>query len=58
MTSVKVFDPAMGAPTSVIGAAVAWLVTNPAADELQRTNIDAQSLALDRGLHPAWGASA
>ena len=52
------FDPAMGAPTSVVGAAVAWLVTDPAADELQRTNIDAQSLALDRGLHPAWGASA
>ena len=52
------FDPAMGAPTSVVGAAVAWLVTDPAADELQRTNIDAQLLALERGLHPAWGANA
>ena len=49
------FDPTAGAPTSVIGAVVAWLVTNPAADELQRTNIDAQPLALERGLHPAWG---
>jgi NAD(P)-dependent dehydrogenase (short-subunit alcohol dehydrogenase family) len=51
------FDPAMGAPTSVVGAAVAWLVTDPAADELQRTNIDAQPLALERGLHAAWGAA-
>lgn len=51
------FDPTKGAPTSVVGAAVAWLVTDPAADELQRTNIDAQPLALERGLHPAWGAA-
>ena len=49
------FDPNAGAPTSVVGAAVAWLVTDPAADDLQRTNIDAQPLALERGLHPAWG---
>ena len=49
------FDPNAGAPTSVVGAAVAWLITDPAADELQRTNIDAQPLALERGLHPAWG---
>jgi NAD(P)-dependent dehydrogenase (short-subunit alcohol dehydrogenase family) len=48
------FDPAMGAPPSAVGAAVAWLVTDPAADELQRTNIDAQPLALERNLHPAW----
>lgn len=51
------FDPAMGAPTSVVGAAVAWLITDPAADELQRTNIDAQPLAIERGLHPAWGVN-
>lgn len=50
------FDPAMGAPTSVMGAVVAWLVTDHVADELQHTNIDAQPLALERGLHPAWGA--
>lgn len=52
------FEPAMGAPTSVVGAAIAWLVTDPAADELQRTNIDAQELALERNLHPAWGKGA
>jgi NAD(P)-dependent dehydrogenase (short-subunit alcohol dehydrogenase family) len=48
------FDPNAGAPTSVVGAAVAWLVTDLAADDLQRTNIDAQPLALERALHPAW----
>lgn len=49
------FDPAKGAPTSVVGAAIAWLVTSSEADDLQRTNIDAQPLALERGLHAAWG---
>jgi NAD(P)-dependent dehydrogenase (short-subunit alcohol dehydrogenase family) len=52
------FDPSLGAPTSVVGAAVAWLVTDPDADALQTTNIDAQPLALERNLHPAWGAAA
>jgi NAD(P)-dependent dehydrogenase (short-subunit alcohol dehydrogenase family) len=49
------FDPRAGAPTSVVGAAVAWLVTDRDADQLQRTNIDAQTLALERGLHAPWG---
>ena len=31
--------PGAAAPPAAIGAAVAWLVTDPAADELQRTNI-------------------
>ena len=48
---------AAGAPPSAIGAAVAWIVTDPAADVLQRVNIDAQSLVLERGLYPAWGTA-
>lgn len=52
------FDPAAGAPPSAVGAAVAWLVTSPEADELQRTDIDAQPLALERGLHAPWSAAA
>jgi NAD(P)-dependent dehydrogenase (short-subunit alcohol dehydrogenase family) len=48
------FDLSMFAPPAAVGAAVAWLVTSPEADALQRTNIDAQDIALDRGLHPDW----
>jgi hypothetical protein len=48
------FDPSWAAPPTAIGAAVAWLVRSPEADELQRTDIQAQSLALERNLYPDW----
>jgi NAD(P)-dependent dehydrogenase (short-subunit alcohol dehydrogenase family) len=48
------FDPSWGAPPAAIGAAVAWLVRSPEADELQRIDIQAQSLALERNLYPDW----
>jgi len=48
------FDPAWAGPPPAIGAAVAWLVTAPEAAELQRQNIDAQPLALERNLYPDW----
>jgi len=48
------FDPKWAAPPSAVGAAVAWLVTDREADGLQRGEIAAQQLALDKGLHPDW----
>jgi NAD(P)-dependent dehydrogenase (short-subunit alcohol dehydrogenase family) len=48
------FDPSWAAPPAAVGAAVAWLVTSPEADALQRQNIAAQQLVLDRGLFPDW----
>jgi NAD(P)-dependent dehydrogenase (short-subunit alcohol dehydrogenase family) len=48
------FDPKWAGPPAAIGAAVAWLVTAPEADALQRGNIDAQDLAIERGLYPNW----
>jgi NAD(P)-dependent dehydrogenase (short-subunit alcohol dehydrogenase family) len=48
------FDPSWGGPPPAIGAAVAWLVTSSDADELQRQNISAQELVLERGLFPDW----
>jgi NAD(P)-dependent dehydrogenase (short-subunit alcohol dehydrogenase family) len=48
------FDPRWAGPPAAIGAAVAWLVTAPEADALQRGNIDAQDLAIERGLYPNW----
>jgi NAD(P)-dependent dehydrogenase (short-subunit alcohol dehydrogenase family) len=50
------FDPSLGAPPSAIGAAIRWLVTEPAADELMWNNIDAQDLVLERKIHPDWRA--
>jgi NAD(P)-dependent dehydrogenase (short-subunit alcohol dehydrogenase family) len=47
-------DVSLGAPPSVIGAAVAWLVTNPDADALMRTDIDGQAIAIERALCPDW----
>ncbi|HVW41094.1 MAG TPA: SDR family oxidoreductase [Amycolatopsis sp.] len=41
-------------PPAAVGAAVAWLVTSPEADALQRGNIDAQDIAIERGLYPDW----
>lgn len=48
------FDPRRAAPPAVVGAAVAWLLTSPEADELQHGDVHAQQLALDHGLHPDW----
>jgi NAD(P)-dependent dehydrogenase (short-subunit alcohol dehydrogenase family) len=48
------YDPTAGAPPSAIGATVAWLVTDPAADPLMWGNVEAQELALERGLCPDW----
>ena len=42
------------APPSVVGTAIAWLVTNPEADGMQRHTVHAQELALEKGLHPDW----
>jgi NAD(P)-dependent dehydrogenase (short-subunit alcohol dehydrogenase family) len=48
------FDPSWAGPPAAVGSAVAWLVTSPEADALQRANVDAQDLALERGLYPDW----
>lgn len=48
------FDPSWGGPPPAVGAAVAWLVSSPEADGLQRQNISAQELALERNLYPDW----
>ncbi len=42
------------APPSVVGAAVAWLVTSPEGESLIGETVVAQELALKRGLHPPW----
>jgi len=51
------FDPRWAGPAPAIGAAVSWLVTSPEADELQRTDIAAQSLVLEHNLYPDWRPS-
>jgi NAD(P)-dependent dehydrogenase (short-subunit alcohol dehydrogenase family) len=48
------FDPATAAPPSVVGAAVAWLVTSPQAAARQGSDVNAQELALEHNLHPEW----
>ncbi len=48
------FDPRLAGPPAAVGAAVAWLVTSPEADALQRAEVSAQSLAIERGLYPDW----
>jgi NAD(P)-dependent dehydrogenase (short-subunit alcohol dehydrogenase family) len=48
------FNSTLAGPPPAIAAAVAWLVTSPDADALQRSNIDAQPLAIERGLNPDW----
>jgi NAD(P)-dependent dehydrogenase (short-subunit alcohol dehydrogenase family) len=53
-SNVTGMDRRFAAPPGVVGAAVAWMVSSPEADDLMRGNIDAQSLALERGLHPDW----
>ena len=48
------FDPAWAGPPGAVGAAVTWLVTAPEAAAMQRQNIDAQPLALEKNLYPDW----
>ena len=43
-----------GQPPDVIGAVVAWLATDPEAQELNGTNIEAQFFCHERGLLPGW----
>ncbi|CAB4629830.1 unannotated protein [freshwater metagenome] len=52
------FDPAWAGPPGAVGAAVAWLVTSPEAVAMQRQNIDAQPLALEKNLYPDWRSQA
>jgi NAD(P)-dependent dehydrogenase (short-subunit alcohol dehydrogenase family) len=44
----------VGAPPEVMGAVVAWLVTDPEADEWNGRNIEAQFFCHERGLLPGW----
>jgi NAD(P)-dependent dehydrogenase (short-subunit alcohol dehydrogenase family) len=44
------FDISFAAPPEAVGAAVAWLVSSPEADELMWGDVDAQGLAIERGL--------
>jgi NAD(P)-dependent dehydrogenase (short-subunit alcohol dehydrogenase family) len=48
------FDASQGAPPDVVGAVVAWLMTNPEADAMNGTNIEAQDFCRERGLVPEW----
>jgi NAD(P)-dependent dehydrogenase (short-subunit alcohol dehydrogenase family) len=49
-------DPSLGAPPEAISAAVAWMVASGDADALMHGNIDAQTVAIERGLYPDWRA--
>jgi len=50
------FDASTGAPPDVVGAVVAWLVTDPAAAEPNGRNIEAQDVCKELGLLPGWPA--
>jgi NAD(P)-dependent dehydrogenase (short-subunit alcohol dehydrogenase family) len=49
------FDASQGAPPDVVGAVVAWLVTDPEAESMNGVNIEAQDFCRERGLVPGWG---
>jgi NAD(P)-dependent dehydrogenase (short-subunit alcohol dehydrogenase family) len=49
------FDASTGAPTDVVGAVTAWLVTAPEARDLNGTWIEAQDLCRQLHLLPEWG---
>jgi len=53
-TNYGVASASSMAPPSVIGAAVAWLVTSPEAEGLLGETVIAQELAFERGLHAPW----
>lgn len=48
------FDPAYACPPQAIAAVVGWLASSTEADALQRTNVEAQEVALKLGLYPDW----
>lgn len=50
------FDASKGAPPSVVGAVVAWLVTTPEGRALNGTWVEAQEKCRELGLLPEWGA--
>lgn len=50
------FDGSTGAPPDVIGAAAAWLVTEPEARALNGEWIEGQELCAERNLLPGWPA--
>jgi NAD(P)-dependent dehydrogenase (short-subunit alcohol dehydrogenase family) len=43
-----------GAPSEVVGAVVAWLATDPEAEEWNGRNMEAQFFCHERGLLPGW----
>jgi NAD(P)-dependent dehydrogenase (short-subunit alcohol dehydrogenase family) len=49
------FDASTGAPTDVVGAVTAWLVTAPEAKALNGAWIEAQDKCRELGLLPDWG---
>jgi NAD(P)-dependent dehydrogenase (short-subunit alcohol dehydrogenase family) len=50
------FDPRIACPPAAVATGIVWLITSPDADELQRQNIEAQDLVLERNLYPDWRA--
>jgi NAD(P)-dependent dehydrogenase (short-subunit alcohol dehydrogenase family) len=50
------FDASSGAPPDVVGAVVAWLVTDPAAAEPNGRNLEAQDVCRELDLLPGWPA--
>jgi NAD(P)-dependent dehydrogenase (short-subunit alcohol dehydrogenase family) len=50
------FDPRTACPPAAVAAAIAWLITSAEADGLQRQNVEAQDLVLERDLYPDWRA--
>jgi NAD(P)-dependent dehydrogenase (short-subunit alcohol dehydrogenase family) len=52
------FDASAGAPPDVVGAVVAWLVTDPAAAQPNGRSVDAQDVCRDLGLLPGWPSQA
>jgi NAD(P)-dependent dehydrogenase (short-subunit alcohol dehydrogenase family) len=50
------FDATTGAPPDVVGAVVAWLVTDPAAAEPNGRNIEAQDVCRELHLLAGWPA--
>ena len=50
------FDSSAGAPPDVVGAVVAWLVTDPGAAQLNGSNLEAQDVCRDLHLLAGWPA--
>jgi NAD(P)-dependent dehydrogenase (short-subunit alcohol dehydrogenase family) len=48
------FDANAGAPPDAIGAAVAWLATDPEASDWAGRTVRAQQVTADQGLLPGW----